>query len=396
MVPTPPDVPGGASGENSDGPRPCLPAYGGACIASVIPAVFGALGLGDRVEDTGAHGWLPDPVRDAGQVVVLILDGIGWEQVHRSPSLVPTLRSGEMVKLTSVAPTTTAAALTSISTGLAPSDHGIVGYRVRVTSEGSGEDVLNVLKWRTSRGDARTTTPPPSFQPTAAFCGVDAPVVTRSGFVGTGFTAAHLSGARIIGWQVTSTMVVEVRRRLSAGEKFVHAYYDGLDNVAHEHGLSDHYEAEMRSADRLVADFLEVLPKGASLVVTSDHGQVDVGRSAELPANEVLDASRLVSGEGRFRWFHAKPGATNDLYEAALGAHGDSAWIRTSDEISDDAWLGGALGQNLRERLGDVAIVPHEPIAFLDPADPGETRLAARHGSLTSTEMHVPLVAFGA
>ena len=102
-------------------------------------------------------------------------------------------------------------------------------------------------------------------------------VVSRGEFVGTGFTQAHLAGAKLVGWRLASTLLVEVRAALAAGESFVYAYYDGIDRVAHEFGLDDHYDAELRAADRLVGDLLALLPPGAALVVTADHGQVDVG-----------------------------------------------------------------------------------------------------------------------
>ena len=121
---------------------------------------------------------------------------------------------------------------------------------------------------------------------------------------------------------------------------------------------------------------------------------MDVGRSAELPANEILEASWLISGEGRFRWFHARPGAAHDLEEAAVASHGQTAWVRSLEQIRDDEWFGGPLTERVASRLGDVALIARDPIAFLDPADPGETRLAARHGSLTPAEMYVPLLAF--
>ena len=57
-----------------------------------------------------------------------------------------------------------------------------------------------------------------------------------------------------------------MRRLLAAGEPFVYAYYDGLDKVAHEHGLGEHYAEELRIVDRLVGDLIEVLPPGAVLV----------------------------------------------------------------------------------------------------------------------------------
>jgi predicted AlkP superfamily pyrophosphatase or phosphodiesterase len=327
------------------------------------------------------------------------MDGVGWAQLQSAAKVTPTLSAGIGGPITSVAPTTTATALTSISTGLVPAQHGLVGYRLSVGADrGAPEQgsarILNVLKWRTEDGDARVDLPPGVFQPVRAFGGAPATTVTRGDFLATGFSAAHLNGPRMVGWQVPSTIVVETRRRLAEGAKFVHTYYDGPDKVAHEHGLGEHYEAELRATDRLVSDLLEVLPPGACLVVTSDHGQVDVGRSAELPANELLEASWLISGEGRFRWFHARRGAESDLHAAAVACHGEVAWVRTLEQVIDEGWFGGPLQSSFASRLGDVALVAREPVAFLDPADTGETRLAARHGSLTTAEMYVPLLTF--
>jgi predicted AlkP superfamily pyrophosphatase or phosphodiesterase len=220
------------------------------------------------------------------------------------------------------------------------------------------------------------------------------PAVTRSEFASTGFTAAHLAGARLVGWSVPSTLVVEVRRLLGEGEPFVYAYYDGLDKVAHERGLGEYYAQELRTVDRLVGDLVEALPAGAALVVTSDHGQVEVGTSARLPGPDLLAGVELLSGEGRFRWLHARPGATADVAAAGEEAHGDEAWVRTREQIVDEGWFGGPITKEVAHRLGDVALVARAPVAFLDPADTGETRLLARHGSLTTAEMYVPLVAW--
>ncbi len=354
------------SKDTSNDPRvadvePVLPAYGGACIASVTPALLSVVSKSSRP----APDWLPEPARRATQIVLLVLDGVGWAQLQEAKEAVPTIGSGSGGPITSVVPTTTATALTSISTGLTPARHGIVGYRLLVRSDGDepGPDsarILNVLKWRTEDGDARRSVPPKAFQPIAAFEGTAPPSVTRGDFAATGFSAAHLGGARIIGWQVPSTIVVEARRLLAEGATFVHAYYDGPDKVAHEHGLGEHYAAELRSADRLIGDLIDVLPSGGCLVVTSDHGQVDVGLSALLPANELLEASWLISGEGRFRWFHALPGAVSDLEAAAIEYHGDRAWVRTIEQIQDEGWFGGTLAKEVAGRLGDVALVARD------------------------------------
>ena len=110
---------------------------------------------------------------------------------------------------------------------------------------------------------------------------------------------------------------------------------------------------------------------------------------------DVMDGVSLLSGEGRFRWLHARPGAArDDLVEAAAQTCGGVAWVRTREEVVAEGWLGGEPIPAVAERMGDVVLAPFEPTAFLDPADTGEQRLICRHGSLTADEMLVPLLAW--
>jgi predicted AlkP superfamily pyrophosphatase or phosphodiesterase len=358
---------------------PVVPAYGGACLTSVVPSL-----LGDRTES-----WLPAPVAEARQVVLLVLDGLGWEQLQERRHLAPTLAAMAGGPITSVAPTTTATALTSITTGAPPAEHGVVGYRVHV---GDGA-VMNVLRWETEAGDARDAVPPEVFQHKSAFNGTHATAVIRAEFLSSGFTRACLRGARLRGWRMPSTLVTDVAELLRAGEAFVYGYYDGIDRVAHQFGMGEYYEAELRATDRLVADIAEVLPPGAALVVTADHGQVDVGQAVVTLDTELAAETVLLSGEGRFRWLHARPGASDDVAAHARELYGDRAWVHTRDEMEAAGWFGGPLAPAAAARLGDVALLPFAPIAFLDPGDVGEVTLVSRHGSLTPAEAYVPLVA---
>ena len=98
-------------------------------------------------------------------------------------------------------------------------------------------------------------------------------------------------------------------RLLGRGAPLVYAYYDGIDKVAHGSGLGDLYDAELRGrrpAGRRPGG--AELPPGAVLLVTADHGQIDVGPRVELLGREVMATVRFFSGEGRFRWVHALPG----------------------------------------------------------------------------------------
>lgn len=361
-----------------------MPDFGGACLTEVVAALV-------RRRLGRSPPWLPEPAARARQVVLLVLDGLGWEQLQARAALAPTLTSMVGGPITTVAPSTTATALTSLATGAAPLEHGVVGYRIHVPGS---EEVLNVLRWTTAAGDARTRVPPETIQHREPFLGTAPPVVTRSEFAESGFTRAHLAGSELYGWRYPSTLLARIAALVAEGRDFVYAYYPGLDAVAHEFGFGRLYDAELAACDRLAGDVLGSLPVGAALVVVADHGQVDVGDRLVPVHAEVAGLTSLMSGEGRFRWLHARPGFAIRLLELAREHHGNVAWVRSRDEILADGWLGPARPE-VAARLGDVALVAHAPVAFADPADTGSYVLRCRHGSLTGAEMYVPLLAAG-
>jgi Type I phosphodiesterase / nucleotide pyrophosphatase len=376
--------------QRAERPVPLLPDWDGAGLHRVVPTLLGEL---NDPGGTPLPDWFPGPVAGAPQVVLLVIDGLGEEQLRERSALAPVLSSGVGGPITSVAPSTTACALTTLVTGKTPAEHGVVGYRVAVDGE-----VMNVLQWSVRGADARMRVPAATFQPCPSFPGSHGPVpvVTRQDYGPTGFTAAHLGRVELHRWYTPAGLVTTVRQLAAAGAPFVYAYYEGIDKVAHAEGLGPFYDDELRAADRLVGDVLEALPSGSVLVVTADHGQVEVGDSVELLGPEIMEAVTLISGEGRFRWLHVRPGATQDIAETAAALHGDVAWVRTREQIIDEGWLGGVPSPEVAARLGDVVLAPFAPTAFLDPADTGELRLRARHGSLTPAEMIVPLLGWRA
>lgn len=355
--------------------EPIGPDYLDACIANVVPALSGE----------AEYDWMPDEVLDAHRIVLLVLDGIGWNQLCDRMHLAPVLSGLDGGAITSVAPTTTATALTSISTGLAPGVHGIIGYRIAI-----GRSVLNVLRWNADGRDARRSILPSSIQTHDVFGAQRPPVITRAEFRESGFTEAHLAGTRLSGWRMPSALVTSAVDCADRNEPFTYAYYDGVDKIAHEYGLGRYYDAELAATDALVGMLVERLPRGTALVVTSDHGQVDVGDAVITLAPEVMAHVSMQSGEGRFRWLHARPGHARHLREAAE-RYSDVAWVRTVDEVIDAGWF-GEVTDTSRAMLGDVALLAREAVSFDDPADSGPYALRARHGSLTADEMYVPLL----
>ncbi len=355
-----------------------LPDYQGACITNIVPALL--------EHDVIGRGWVPDRALDAEQVVVFVVDGLGWHQLLRRAEVAPTLVDAERVAVTTVAPSTTSAALTSLTTGCPPGEHGLVGYRMRIEGE-----TLNALRWRTGNGDARERIVPAELQPVVPFSGRQPVVITKSEFRGSGFTQAHLGGTRFLGWSTPAMLVHEVRTALTAGERFVYVYYDGLDRIGHERGHGDSYDAELAFIDRLVSDLQQVLPDGAAMLVTADHGQVLTDDEIVPVDDGVLRETVAMSGEARFVWLHSAPNRSEALYERALAAHSEHAWVRTRQQVIDQGWLGPQVSRPAASRLGDVAMAARGVLAF-EEQNPPSIHLFGRHGSVTAAEMHVPLI----
>jgi len=362
-------------------PEPIIPQYHGPNVRGLIPALLGPAGA-------PLPPWIPADVAACRHVVLLVLDGLGWEQLGTRHHLAPTLASMEGRAITTVCPTTTATALTSITTGLTPGEHGLIGYRMDI-----GGDVLNVLRWSADHhGDARRSLEPSRMQPFAPFMGASVPIVSKAELEHSAFSNAHLRGGRPNGWRLASSIPVVIADLLKAGERFVYAYYDGVDKVAHERGFGAFYDAELEAVDALVANVVASLPADTALLITADHGQVHVADNLRTPHADVLQLTHHSSGEGRFRWLHARPGAAGDLLSAATAKHSDVAWVVSKERVLDEGWFGPVVSPPVQARLGDVALVAHQPISFDDPADTGPYPLVCRHGSLTADEVLVPLL----
>ena len=330
---------------------------------------------------------MPSQVAGAPRVVLLLLDGLGWNQLQSHVAQMPTLSSFSGGPITSIAPSTTATALTSLVTGLSPGEHGLIGYRVDM-----GSTVMNVLRWGDENGDLRRTFPPETTQPCPPFLGLSVPVLSKAELEGSGFTQAHLNGVKHMGWRASSSIPVLIRAALDAGEQFVYAYYDGVDKIAHERGFGDYYNAELRNADRLVEDIVSVLPPDTVLLVTADHGQVHVGDNTIIPSASVMAHVARQSGEGRFRWMHAQRGREGALRDAAM-EYSDVAWVVTKEQVLDEQWFGPRVSDPVARRMGDIALAAHANVSFEEPLDGGAFDLVCRHGSLTADEMLVPLLA---
>src|SRR6266508_1431349 len=184
-----------------------------------------------------------------------------------------------------------------------------------------------------------------------------------------------------------------------AGEPpvLVYGYHPDLDHDGHLFGVaSPEWQAAAVGIDRLLTRLVAGLPADTALLVTADHGQVDVPpeRRVDVDSDPALRAGiRVVAGEPRVRYLHTVAGARDDVVAAWRSILGDAAWVVTREEAVAAGWFGPVPEAHLL-RVGDVVVACHDRNAVVATRTepPTAARLIAYHGSYTAEEMLIPLL----
>lgn len=360
---------------------------------------MGAPGFDSRIP-------LPGPIRGA---CVLLIDGLGAELLAAHASSAPVLAELAQRSLSRTLhvgyPSTTAAGLAAIGTGCRSGEHGFVGYSFRVPEAAPDFDVMNALRWRPHPWgpDLRDRLVPEQVQPCpttferASAAGFDVSVVSGAEHAGSGLTRALLRGARYVGAHALGDLAAGVVAAV-AGRGFCYGYHADLDLVGHLHGPgSPAWRMQLRQVDRLVESVLEALPAECLLAVVADHGMVTVDQAAvtDIDACEPLhDGVVAVGGEARARHIYTAAGAADDVLATWRSTLAGSAWVMSREEAVAAGWFGHRVRDDVRVRIGDVVAAARGSAALLRrTAEPMESALIGQHGSLTSAEQYVPLLA---
>ena len=385
--PTVSDPPAGPAPPS--GPAPLLPAYGRSTLAELLPSVGHHLGVPGC--DADVLGLPP-----ANRYVVLLVDGLGHDLVVRAADRAPWLaaRLGEWT-LTSGVPATTVTSLTSLGTGLPPGQHGMVGITSRVPTTG---EVLNALTWESDLV-AEAYQPHPTVFERAAAAGVGVSSVALQRFARTGLTQAALRGPRFVPFpseKDTQLRIDLVADAASRGQRtLVYAYERELDHTGHARGCgSTAWHDQLSRIDTMLGRLRDALPSDVVLLVTGDHGMVDVPAHRRLVIEdepELAAGVDVVAGEARFRHLYVDRDDAASVARRWRDRLGDRAWVRTRDEAIDEGWF-GPVRDDVRERYGDVVAAPSGEWAFMTRTFPQEMELVGMHASLTPVEMRVPLV----
>lgn len=356
-----------------------MPRLSLADVGTSAAAAIGVPGFQDRLQ-LGA----------CRQVVVCLIDGLGWNALAEHRHLTPSLTGLTGGAVDAVFPTTTPVGLGAFGTGLLPGAHGLVGASFFLPETGA---VLSPLHW----GDDPlpvAVQPEPTVFERVARSGMTMTTVSPEAYRESGLTRAVLRGADYRGAESIDERVDQTNALLSAGgPSFTYVYWFELDRIGHEFGVdSDQWRAGLVRADALVGRLVEVLPVGASLVVTADHGMVDCPPRDRIQIEEHADLMRgveRIAGEPRARHVYCPDGAAPDVATAWREVLGDRAQVLTRAEVVDRELM-GAVDPSLVERIGDVMAVSRGTIMLASRVDTTVSRLLGQHGALSPDEVLIP------
>ncbi|RNE62341.1 alkaline phosphatase family protein [Cryobacterium tepidiphilum] len=361
-------------------------------LADVLPSCLAA--MSGRANPLG----LPA----VAKAVVVLVDGLGASAIRARAGHARFLssRMDRRSVIESVFPATTAAGIATLTTGVEPGRHGLVGYRVL---DAAGDRTVNQLTgWDDGMDPGVWQRMPTVFeqarQEAIASFSVGAPR-----FAGSGFTRAVLRGSEYVPAESLADRFDAARRILRTHDRvLVYLYVAELDVAAHARGWeSDRWLAELEAVDGELSRFAAGLAADEGLLVTADHGVLDVPAEKHVlfdTVPELVAGVRHVGGDPRCLQLYLEPGVSGEAVATAWRAvEGERAWVMTRDEAIG-AGLFGEVDDAVRPRIGDVIVSARKRVAYYDSRDANTSaqRMVGQHGALTDEELRVPLVRAGA
>jgi hypothetical protein len=372
-----------------------MPGPAAGSICDVLPAAAALLGAPGAVDSLG----LTESVGHVDRVAVVLVDGMGWHLLPELACSAPLLASvlardtGRLSELTCTFPSTTPSSLVSLGTGARPGEHGILGFTLNVPGT---DRVLNHILWRDDPPHAAWQ-PLPTWFERLGQAGISARAVLPAPFMGSGLTDAAYRGAHFHPTYPTSDYAAELAGELNAAPGLVYGYTTDLDTAAHLFGIgSPRWHEAAAHVDALLTRLVEALPPDAVLLVTADHGGLNVPPDARVDLDtepHLGEGVRVVAGEPRVRYLHTEPGAAPDVQAAWSEALDGRARVYSREQAVATGMFGPVEPAHLA-RIGDVVVVCTEDIAVLATGHepPEAARLIGFHGAATPAEMAIPLI----
>ncbi len=387
------------------------PDYGRA-LNCVFPTLFELLGHPVKGYPTLTSVLPPGSRVKARRAFLLCIDALGFKELGRS-SLFGGLYRDFGTWITSVFPSITSCALTSLYQGLPPARHGLVGHHIWKDPPGAVVDMLrmqvvgakasladsgfDLSVWKREPGILEPGNGAHRGAPFGGMHLMPAPIVN------SGLSTYTYGATELVGYLELLEGFTKAGRMLeSMTEGWVSLYTPLVDTLSHVVGGDS---GQMRIAVKYIEDALvwmagslpEKIASETLLIMASDHGQAVTRARLALHGEpmEWLEAhTRAIGFSGRVMHVYLKDHNEEPVAGWLRDFVGGGGRVFRFDEVSelagegeDPAWL--------RRSLGDLVVVLREGHNWEkrapDPS-PYATRLLSQHGAMSWDEMFVPLL----
>ncbi|MCG5530850.1 alkaline phosphatase family protein [Halorhodospira halochloris] len=385
------------------------PCYAGGGLVNLMASLGQAFDVPSRHYNPlvfAGAGDLATRLCQARTVVLWVVDGLGDSDL-RNP-VAGALARDRLTALDSVFPATTAAAITTFMTGMAPREHAVTGWFVYLHELGA------VTAWlpfgpRVGKGQWARLLPESVelLKRESLFdrMRADAHLIQPKWLINTPYSKATRGRqTRCHGINSLSGLVKRIgsiaRSRSRSRRRFVYAYWPDLDSLRHRHGVnSPQAQAEFEHIEAAYRRLLGILAGTDSLLlVTADHGLVDTGEDAIIKLEDHPDLAAMLAlplcGEPRAAYAYLRPGTEAD-FDTYVSEHlGDVCAALPSADMLASGWFGpGPEHPQLRRRIGDRVLLPASGWVIKDRL-PGEEQFnqIGVHGGGSYAERQVPLI----
>lgn len=351
-------------------------------------------------------------------IILLVVDGLGEAQLRRH---LPRglLARQRLQTLESVFPSTTASAVGTLLTGVAPISHGLTGWHVWTEEVGDGPGELLAILPLSRRGG-----PPPSAENRAAWArqilaAPDLPQpldlssrlpakvthIAPDSILHSPFNRMLTQGAHKLGYRHLDECFLHLRQALEAPDPtrphFIYAYWPDYDSLAHHFGPdSPEAVAALKAFQQQLGRFLEAGIGQSALLLTADHGFITAPPERLIHLNDFPELQQLLrrplSGERRAAYAHIQPGRVEEFAQRARERLSHALWVCPSQDLLAAGWFGqGPRHPRLLSRIGDLTLILKEDWTLKDSL-PGEQehRLIGMHGGVSPAERQIPLCLF--
>lgn len=379
--------------------------------------------------DSGGYAGIPNRITEAfaskkyDAVVLFLVDGFGWrfyERFQDTAFIQRIAKHGKIEKLTSQFPSTTAAHVTTIQTGLPVGQSGVYEW---IYYEPQADAVIAPLLFsyagtmerdtlKSSGIQAASLLPRGVLYPALKQMGVEPYVFGVRDYTPSTYSRVAMAGAEQVPFKTVSEALVNVGLLLEKQTKptYIHLYFDRFDALAHEYGPSaPQTEAEAETFLLMMEYYFERIFKGKKRILflmTADHGQVEVDPQTTIYLNrdtrfagveKFIKANRqgkliVPAGSARDMFLYIKDEMLDEAQAFLTPRLEGKADIVKTETLIHEGYFGAEISPRFRERVGNLVILPYEyESVWWYEKDRFEMRFRGHHGGLTPQEMETVL-----